>query len=93
MPEFDQFVLAALVLVIVFGGMRFFYGAWPWEASKTWYRTRETALYVEALRAEKNCNSTQRQIGETVETARVVSLKDFRVSLRKVEPRSLSQPG
>jgi hypothetical protein len=73
MPTFDQFVVAATVLVIVVGGMRLFYGAWPWEVSKTWYRTREAVHYVEALRVEK-CNPTLRPVRETVETARAVPL-------------------
>jgi hypothetical protein len=50
---FDQFAIAALMVVLVVGGMRLFYGAWPWEASKTWYRTRQAVEYVEGLRGEK----------------------------------------
>jgi len=50
---FDEFAIAALVAVLVVGGMRLFYGSWPWEASKTWYRTRRAVAYVEALRGEK----------------------------------------
>ena len=50
---FDEFAIAALVVVLVVGGMRLFYGSWPWEASKTWYRTRRAVAYVEALRGEK----------------------------------------
>jgi hypothetical protein len=73
-PVFDEFVLVASVLVVVVGGMRLFYGAWPWEASKTWYRTREAVHYLEALRVEKSRNPTQRRVGETKETARVVRL-------------------
>jgi len=52
-PPFDQLVVVWLLLIVVLGGMRLFYGAWPWEASKTWYRTRQAVDYVEALRAEK----------------------------------------
>jgi hypothetical protein len=52
-PSFDQLVVVWLLLIVVLGGMRLFYGAWPWEASKTWYRTRQAVDYVEALRAEK----------------------------------------
>ena len=73
-PTFDEFVLAAAVIVVVVGGMRLFYGAWPWQASKTWYRTREAVHYVEALRAEMSRNPTQRRVGETKETAPVVRL-------------------
>jgi hypothetical protein len=49
---FDQCVVPALLLVVMVGGMRLFYGAWPWEASKTWYRTRPAVDYVEALRGQ-----------------------------------------
>ena len=72
-PAFDQFVLAALVLIVFVGGMRSLYGAWPWEANKTWYRTRDAVHYLEALRVEKSRNPTER-LGETKETARVVPL-------------------
>ena len=73
-PAFDQFVLAALVLVVFVGGMRLFYGAWPWELNKTWYRTRDAVHYLEALRAEKSRNLTQQRLDETKETACVVRL-------------------
>ena len=53
MLPFDQFALSALILVLVGGGMRLFYGAWPWEVRKTWYRTRQAVDFVEALRNEK----------------------------------------
>lgn len=53
-PAFDEFVLAALVLIVFVGGMRSLYGAWPWEVSKTWYRTRDAVHYLEALRVEKS---------------------------------------
>jgi hypothetical protein len=72
-PAFDQFVLAALVLIVFVGGMRSLYGAWPWEANKTWYRTRDAVHYLEALRVEKSRNPTER-LGETKETTRVVQL-------------------
>jgi hypothetical protein len=52
-PPFDQLVGVWLLLIVMLGGMRLFYGAWPWEASKTWYRTRHAVEYVETLRAEK----------------------------------------
>ena len=54
---FDQFALSALILVLVGGGMRLFYGAWPWEVHKTWYRTRQAVDFVEALRNEKKHKS------------------------------------
>ena len=49
----DEFAIPALMIVLVVGGMRLFYGSWPWEAKKTWYRTRQAVEYVEALRGEK----------------------------------------
>jgi hypothetical protein len=72
-PALDQIVLAALVLIVFVGGMRSLYGAWPWEVSKTWYRTRDAVHYLEALRVEKSRNPTE-WVGETKETARVVRL-------------------
>src|SRR5262245_35472621 len=50
---FDQFAVSAIVLILVGGGMRLFYGAWPWEVRKTWYHTRQAVDFVEALRSEK----------------------------------------
>src|SRR5262245_56304207 len=49
----DQLVVAAVVVAVVLGGMRLFYGAWPWEAGKTWYRTRQAVEYVASLRNGK----------------------------------------
>jgi hypothetical protein len=49
----DELTIAAVLLVVMLGGMRLLYGAWPWEASKTWYRTRQAVAYVEVLRGEK----------------------------------------
>jgi hypothetical protein len=39
--------------------MRLFYGAWPWEANKTWYRTRQAVAYVESLRTGKKLRQTE----------------------------------
>ena len=50
----DEFAIAALMVVLVVGGMRLFYGSWPWEARKTWYRTRQAVEYVEALAGKKD---------------------------------------
>jgi len=52
MPPFDDVVLAGILVTLMLGGMRLLYGSWPWEASKTWYRTRQAVDYVDALRAE-----------------------------------------
>ena len=50
----DELAITALQLVVMLVGMRLLYGAWPWEARKTWYRTRQAVTYVEALRGKKN---------------------------------------
>ena len=51
MMPFDLLVVAVLMIAVVIGGMRVLYGAWPWEAGKTWYHTRRAVDYVEALRS------------------------------------------
>ena len=57
MLPFDQVALSTLILLLVGGGMRLFYGAWPWEVRKTWYRTQQAVDFVEALRNEKEHKS------------------------------------
>ena len=42
----DELAITALQLVVMLVGMRLLYGAWPWEARKTWYRTRQAVAYV-----------------------------------------------
>ena len=69
MLPFDEFAIAALVVVLVVGGMRLFYGSWPWEASKTWYRTRQAVAYVEALRGEKRRDPAPRPVRDAVDTS------------------------
>jgi uncharacterized protein YjeT (DUF2065 family) len=69
MLPLDQFAVTALLLVMVVGGMRLFYGAWPWEASKTWYRTRQAVDYVEALRGEKKRDPALQRVGDVVDTS------------------------
>ena len=68
----DEFAIAALMVVLVVGGMRLFYGSWPWEARKTWYRTRQAVEYVEALRGEKRRDSAPpalRAVGDAVDAS------------------------
>jgi len=72
MLPFDEFAIAALVVVVVVGGMRLFYGSWPWEAGKTWYCTRQAVEYVEALRGKKRRDSAPpalRLAGDAVDTS------------------------
>ena len=66
---FDEFAIAALVVVLVVGGMRLFYGSWPWEASKTWYCTRRAVAYVEALRGEKKRDPALGLVRDAVDTS------------------------
>ncbi|HEX3341895.1 MAG TPA: hypothetical protein VHT68_22280, partial [Pseudolabrys sp.] len=49
--------------------MRLFYGAWPWEASKTWYRTRRAVEYVKALRGERKWDPALRPVRVTIDTS------------------------
>jgi hypothetical protein len=69
MLPFDEFAVTALLLVVVITGMRLFYGAWPWEARKTWYRTRQAVDYVEALRGEKKRDPALQRVGDVVDTS------------------------
>ena len=46
---FASSILAGLLLIIMLGGMRAFYGCWPWEYSKTWYRTEKEIARLDAL--------------------------------------------
>ena len=63
----DELVIAALLLVVIVAGMRLFYGAWPWEASKTWYRTRQAVAYVEALRGENKRGAAPQLVPDAVD--------------------------
>jgi hypothetical protein len=47
--NFALSILAGLLLIILFGGMRAFYGCWPWEYRKTWYRTEKEIARLNAL--------------------------------------------
>jgi hypothetical protein len=47
--NFASSILAGLLLIIMFGGMRAFYGCWPWEYRKTWYRTEKEIARLNAL--------------------------------------------
>ena len=48
--SFDPLAFAAALIVLTLGAMRLLYGAWPWEARKTWYHTRPAVEYLAALR-------------------------------------------
>ena len=72
----DQFAAAALLLIVVIGGMRLFYGAWPWEARKTWYRTRAAVKYVEALRGENIRNPALRLVLDAVNKSMLGQMRD-----------------
>jgi hypothetical protein len=47
--NFASSILAGLLLIIMFSSMRAFYGCWPWEYRKTWYRTRKEIAHLNAL--------------------------------------------
>lgn len=47
--NFASPILAGLLLIVIFGGMRAFYGCWPWEYPKTWYRTAKEIAHLKAL--------------------------------------------
>ena len=47
---FDWLAVATLMFIVVVSSMRLLYGAWPWEAGKTWYRTRQAVGYVAEMR-------------------------------------------
>ena len=47
--NFASSLLAGLLLIIMLGGMRAFYGCWPWEYNKTWYRTKKEIARLDAL--------------------------------------------
>jgi hypothetical protein len=63
----DELVTIVLLLVVIVAGMRLLYGAWPWEVSKTWYRTRQAVAYVEALRGEKKRGPAQQLVEDAVD--------------------------
>src|SRR5689334_18426038 len=68
MPPFDDVVLAGILVTLMLGGMRLLYGSWPWEASKTWYRTRQAVDYVDALRAETKSNPVVPPLQDVTDT-------------------------
>jgi len=61
---FDALAVAGLFVVLILGNMRLLYGAWPWEAGKTWYHTREAVEYVAALRRARR-ERALRQLEDT----------------------------
>ena len=81
----DLLATATVMVVMMFVGMRFLYGAWPWEAHKTWYRTRELVEYVLALqRAHREWVAEQAGSTETSN----VNLAGSPPSLRRVSDSS-----
>jgi len=72
----DQLAVPALLLVLILGGMRLLYGAWPWEVSKTWYRTRQAVAYVESLRAERKADPALRLIKDADDSSTKGTIKD-----------------
>jgi hypothetical protein len=73
---FDQFAVAILLLILVGGGMRLLYGAWPWEARKTWYCTRQAVDYVEQLRSEYKRDPALRRVRDVVDTSILRQVRD-----------------
>ena len=49
--QIDPLAIATLIVVVVISSMRLLHGAWPWEAGKTWYRTRPAVEYVAKLQS------------------------------------------
>jgi len=64
--SFDALAFAAVLVVLTLGAMRLLYGAWPWEAGKTWYHTRYA---VEALRRARR-DRTFRQLENTLNASK-----------------------
>jgi len=60
LTQVDQLAIATLMVVVVVGSMRVLYGAWPWEARKTWYRTQPSVEYVARLRSASPESMMQR---------------------------------
>ena len=58
--QVDTLAIATLMVVVVVSSMRLLYGAWPWEARKTWYRTRRPVEYVATLRSASSESIMQR---------------------------------
>ena len=62
--SFDPLAFAAVLIVLMLGAMRLLYGAWPWEAGKTWYHTRYAVEYMAALRRARH-DRALRQLADT----------------------------
>jgi hypothetical protein len=76
MPPFDDIVLAGILITLMLGGMRLLYGSWPWEASKTWYRTRQAVDYVEGLRAEIKSNPVVPPVQDVIDAGAPSEVSD-----------------
>jgi hypothetical protein len=55
-------IAALAMLTVIFIGMRFLYGAWPWESRKTWYRTKQ---FVPVMAPPEQINSEAEEITDT----------------------------
>lgn len=78
--SFDLLVVAGFLIVLIFGSMRLLYGAWPWEAGKTWYHTRHAVEYGAALRRAR-IDRALSQLADTFNGS-----KDFAVSVTPLPP-------
>src|SRR5262245_45288745 len=76
MPPFDELLPTGIVLILVLGCMRLFDGSWPWEAKKTWYRTRQAVDSVEASRAETKSDPAVRPVQDVMDTSTARAIAD-----------------
>jgi hypothetical protein len=66
--NFASSILAGLLLIIMFGSMRGFYGCWPWEYRKTWYRTEKEIARLDALIGPSRPSDRRPESADTEET-------------------------
>ena len=63
--NFASSILAGLLLIIMFGSMRGFYGCWPWEYRKTWYRTEKEIARLDALTGRSQPPDRRPELADT----------------------------